>query len=67
MNMRYLGLVYATLVSSALFDASRKALYTLVLCEACLRVFKVISLLYLSFVFSFSILVRCECAGVCAQ
>jgi len=39
--MRYLGLVYATLMSSALYDASRKALYTLVLCEACLRVFKV--------------------------
>ena len=52
LNMRYLGLVYATLVSSALFDASRKALYTLVLCEACLRVFKVIPLslcLYFSF------------------
>ncbi len=40
MNLRYLGLVYATLVSSALFDSSRKTLYTLVLCEACMRVFK---------------------------
>jgi hypothetical protein len=40
-NMRYLGLVYAELVSSALFDKTRESLYTLVLCESVARVFKV--------------------------
>jgi hypothetical protein len=40
LNLRYIGLVYAQLVSSQLFDSARKALYTLVLCEACMRVFK---------------------------
>jgi hypothetical protein len=39
-NMRYLGMVYAMLVSTALYDANRKNLYTLVLCEGCMRVFK---------------------------
>ena len=39
--MRYLGLVYAELVSSALFDKTRESLYTLLLCESVARVFKV--------------------------
>ncbi len=40
-NMRYLGLVYSELVSSALYDRARESLYTLVLCESVARVFKV--------------------------
>lgn len=39
-NLRYIGLVYAQLVATSLFDASRQSLYSLILCEGCARVFK---------------------------